>query len=291
MPGINRSPRARALAAALRDERKAKGLTVREIARRLQVNHSVLSRAESGARIPKENEVATILGAIGVAPDDRERIVEMARDVDRETWSEVSHRGAPTQLDTLMKYERDATSITDVNPLLISGLCQTMAYARAIMSADPSKVHPSEVEGRVMYRMGRQRAAEERPGPHVTVVIDEPVLLRRIGGRQVMADQLDHLVKLSEQPHMSIRVTSIEAGYHSALAGGWLLLEFNEAPPVVHLEHVDSGTFLHRAPSTREFLKARDSLLSVAMSTEESARLIATHADHHRRGDELYERT
>ncbi|AOS64454.1 helix-turn-helix domain-containing protein [Actinoalloteichus hymeniacidonis] len=290
MPSVNRSPRARALADSLRAARTENKLTVREIARRLRVNHSVISRAESGARVPKENEVATILGAIGAAPDVRDRIIEMARDVDREAWSALHHQGTSPHLSTLIKYERDAVAITDVNPLLVPGLCQTLGYARAIMSADPERVSPTEVDGLVMYRMARQRMLAESD-TQFTAIIDEPVLVRQIGGRAVMAEQCNHLVEMSHRSDVDIRVIPVSAGYHPALSGGWFLMEFAEATPVLHLEHVDSGTFLHRRSDTRSFLKARDSLLAVAMSTEESARLITRYADHHRRGDDLHEPT
>ncbi|MBB5905826.1 hypothetical protein BKA25_000142 [Actinoalloteichus hymeniacidonis] len=241
--------------------------------------------------MPKENETATILGALGTDPSTRERILEMARDVDRETWSEVSQQGSPTQLDTLARYERSAVALTDVSSVLIPGLCQTPGYARAIMSSAPDRFPASEVERRVLYRLGRQRVLDGPNAPTFTAIIDEPGLIRRIGGREVMAEQLDHLAWMATKPGIDIRVISIDSKYHHAMVGGWFVMEFAEADPVIQLEHFNASTFVHARLTTRSFIEARDNLLDVSMSPEESVQLIATHADHHRRGDELYDRT
>ncbi|ASO20782.1 transcriptional regulator with XRE-family HTH domain [Actinoalloteichus hoggarensis] len=290
MAGINRSPRARALADVLRASRKQTGLTVRGLADRIKAHHSLISRYETGARVPKENEVATILGALGLGAEERERILTMARDVDRETWSEIPSRGATAQLDTLMKYEQDAIAISEVNPMLIPGLCQTRRYARAIMSSAPSRIPPAEAEGRVIYRLGRQGILDGPQAPRLTVLIDEHALHRRIGGPEVMAEQLDHLSWVATKPNIEVRVISLDVGYHAALTSGWIVLEFEEAPPVVLLEHFNSGTFIHSRRDTRSFLDARESLLSAAMSAEDSLTLIRSNADHHRQGGELHGR-
>ncbi|WP_232237706.1 MULTISPECIES: DUF5753 domain-containing protein [Actinoalloteichus] len=213
----------------------------------------------------------------------------MARDVDRENWAAVGSSVAPTQLDTLVKYENEAQTITDVNPLLVPGLLQTRDYAYAIMRFGDT---PETVATKaVLHRLGRQSALSGPTAPKFTAILAESALIQRIGSRMIMADQLDHVVDRAKSSNISVRVLPIAAGYHAALMGGWFLLEFDDAPPVVHLEHVDSGTFAHTRRTTRSFLEAKDSLLSVAMSAEDSVRLIATHAAHHRQGDDLYDRT
>ncbi|ASO19520.1 transcriptional regulator with XRE-family HTH domain [Actinoalloteichus hoggarensis] len=291
MAGTHRSPRALALAAALREARAATGLTQRGLAERIGAPHSRITRYESGSRVPKENEVATILGALGTEPVLRTHILEIARDVDRETWSEVTQMGTPTQLDTLTQYERSATALTDISTVLIPGLLQTPGYARTIMSSAQDAIPAGDVERRVLYRLGRQRILDGPSAPQFTAVIDETALIRRVGGAAVMAEQLDHIAWMTTKPNVSVRIVGLDVSYHHAMVAGWFVIEFADAAPVVQLEHFNTGTFVHARATTRSFLDARDSVLSVAMSPEESTQLIATHAEHHRRGDELYDRT
>ena len=59
-------------------------------------------------------------------------------------------------------------------------------------------------------------------------VLHEGALHSVVGGPELMAEQLDHLVKVSEQVNTSLRVIPFEAGVHGGMAahGAFVLLEF-----------------------------------------------------------------
>ncbi|AOS61207.1 helix-turn-helix domain-containing protein [Actinoalloteichus hymeniacidonis] len=281
MASTNKSPLVYALGEELKRLRLAKGLTVRAVGRLVGADHTLVSRTESGVRKVSPEEIARWLGAIGADNEDYDRILEMARDATRATWSEVNSPGLPTLLDTLIKYEQQATAITEVNPMLVPGLLQTRDYAMAVMS--DGDLAADKILPRVMYRLGRQDVLHRKDGPHFTALIEESVLLRHIGGHCVMADQLDYLLEASSRKNVDVRVIPLSAGAHGGLAGAWVLLEFPVAPPIVHLEHVGSATFLHKRPHTQSFLNARSSLLDIALNGAESAEVITSYADQHRR--------
>lgn len=110
----------------------------------------------------------------------------------------------------------------------------------------------------------------DKKSPHRTVFIDEAALHRRIGE----ADRLRQLVTVAARPPVEVRVIPFEAGGHPGVKGAYVLLEFPDARPVVRLEHLDSGLFLHRAADVEPYLKATATLDAIALDPRQSARRI-----------------
>ncbi|AOS61043.1 helix-turn-helix domain-containing protein [Actinoalloteichus hymeniacidonis] len=265
---------------ALAEIRRRSGLSVREVARRMELHHSAIVRAEAGTKRLEDDEVATLLGHLGATAAERQSIMAMLRDTDRSAWSAMGH-SMPVQLSTLVRYEKDARRIIEVSSALVPGLLQTENYIRAIMSM--GDVPADEIDDRVTYRLGRQAVLRRTTPPALEAIIDEAVLLRHIGGHAVMAEQLRELESIAHDASVTVRVLPLEAGAHRGMIGGFTVLESLDTAPVVHLEHLDSGTFVHKRPDTKTFLDALDSLRLIALSPEASTELIATHADIHAR--------
>ncbi|MGH3858394.1 helix-turn-helix domain-containing protein [Actinokineospora sp.] len=283
--GGTSTPRARALGDAIRDVRTAAGIGVRELARRVDISHTTISRYESGQRSPSPEDVAVILGALGVNGEPREELLALAREPDRQHWLGVGMTEQQRQLATLLGYEQTATRIVDVSPLLIPGLLQTADYARAIMR--DGEVPIEEIETRVAVRLGRQNVLTRRTPAHLVAVIGEAVLGQLIGGRSVMCDQLRHLQAMVDRPNVDLRVIPIAAGWSPASEGPFILVELASGSPVVHLETRISGLFLHDRRDVGAYEVAVDRVLRVAMSADETADLIAREAD--RREKEVHE--
>ncbi|WP_232237560.1 MULTISPECIES: DUF5753 domain-containing protein [Actinoalloteichus] len=207
-------------------------------------------------------------------------MLALVRDVGRSAWSAVGH-AVPAQLSTLVRYEREAVAITEVNAVLIPGLLQTENYVRAVMST--GDIPDDGIEDRVIYRMGRQSVLRRRAGA-MTAIIDEGALTRQIGGHAVMAEQMTALLDWSNTGHVEVLIIPTSIGAHRGMAGGFMILDMPDGV-VVHLEHLDSGVFLHEPADTRSFVEAASSLQDVAMSPVDSARLIATYADSHARNE------
>jgi len=277
MGGTNQgTPRSRTLGARLLAARTAAGLTVRQLAERLEINHSTLVRYEGGTRSPKPEVVATIAGALGLNGAEREELLELARGADDRTWLAVSMPEQQRQLAALLAFERTATRITDVSMLLLPGLLQTSDYARAIMIA--AEVPDTQIDTRVAVRVGRRDALTRKNPAHLTAVIWEPVLREMIGGPQVMADCLRYLETVADWPNVDLRVIPGDAGWHHALEGSFVLDHFEDEPAVVHLETRASGLFLHEKEDVAVYEEAAEKVLRVAMSAADSKALIAREA-------------
>jgi transcriptional regulator with XRE-family HTH domain len=269
------TPRTRALAAALRGAREAAvpPMGVRELARRIGVTHPTVSNWETGKRVPRPEDVARVLTAIGVIGDECERIIQLAHGANEPNWLATGIPGVSEQLAGMMECERTATTITDWSPLVIPGLLQTGDYARAVIGS--SNRPAGEVEGRVLLRMGRRDVLTRRDPVVLTALIGEAAIRQRVGGVQVMADQLRHVVKaVSEMENVTVRVVPLGGDWHPGLMGPFILFDFAKAPSIVHLEHHRSSVFLYDDEDVLAYKDAAATLRRVAMSPADSAGLI-----------------
>ncbi|MBB5159984.1 helix-turn-helix domain-containing protein [Saccharopolyspora phatthalungensis] len=269
------APLAYVLGAELRDAREKTGRSLRQLATNLDVSHSVLVRWERGERVPSTESVATVCAVLRLSTAARERLMRLARDAVSEPPNTVSvgPGGEADQLAALLKFERIATSITDVSPIVVPGLLQTSDYARAIMSAG---IPCDETDKRVMMRLGRRDLITRRRSPvRFAAFLLEAALHQSIGGPVVMTDQLHFLLEMTDRDNVEIRVIPQSAGWTPAHAGPFVLLEFLKAAPVVHLEHHRSSAFLRDEGDVRAFVSAREDIDRVAMSPDESRELIA----------------
>ncbi|MBB5155607.1 transcriptional regulator with XRE-family HTH domain [Saccharopolyspora phatthalungensis] len=272
MAAIAGTPRARALSAALREARMASGVGQRELARQLSLSNTQLSHWENGHRVPNVEQVAMILAAIRVSADERERILDLARNVDEPNWLTVGMNGIPQQLAGAVECERSASAITEWTPMVVPGLLQTPDYSRAIMQA--SGLDHKDIDLRVMVRIGRSEVITRNDPVHFNGLISEAVLHEPIGSPNVMVNQLLHLVKMSSRPNVSIRVVPLRVGWHPGWSGPFVLYDFPDAPPVVHFEHYSSGAFVPTEHDVSEYRKAVDKFHEIAINPAASAELI-----------------
>jgi hypothetical protein len=111
---------------------------------------------------------------------------------------------------------------------VIPGLLQTEDYARQISVGYQSVIPtpPSVIERLIRVRMLRQERLASEPPLQLSAVIDEGVLLRNIGGPQIMRPQLERLVAASRLPNVDIRIlplsrdTPIASGSFSIFSFG-----------------------------------------------------------------------
>jgi hypothetical protein len=163
--------------------------------------------------------------------------------------------------------------ITDVSPLLIPGLVQTSDYARAIMTE--SSIPTDEIGTRVAVRMGRRDVLTRREPVRFVALIGEAALRQLVGSREIMAQQLSHLLDVAAWPNVEIRVTPFDSGWHPGLVGAALLIESETESSVVHLEEHSSGLFLHTRPDVTTYRRDADRVCAKALNAEDSSAVIA----------------
>lgn len=268
------SPRARALAAALRKAREDKKISARALADRLSIDQGHLSRIESAKRVASVDTTMLILGALGTPPDERERIIELARRAGDPNWLTVGRPGIPNQLAGAVESEREAKAITEWSPSIIPGLAQISEYVRAI--AEGGGLPKPDVEWRVMLRAGRREILTNTRNPvQYNALVDEIALRRPIATPDVMTEQLRHLIGLGGRPNVNLRIVPDRVPWHPGTAGPFVLYEFPDAPPFVHFENYSSSAFVADSDDIEAYRRAVDMIAEHALSAEESMDLIA----------------
>jgi hypothetical protein len=110
----------------------------------------------------------------------------------------------------LIKAEQTATKIQSFDIAGLHGLLQTEDYSRAITRSRLLPMSKVEFESLADLRLKRQWHVFEKAQPPVMqVVLDESVLHRRVGGAEVLREQLLHLARLAKVPHINIRILSL----------------------------------------------------------------------------------
>lgn len=166
--------------------------------------------------------------------------------------------------------ESRATQIGVCQPLVVPGILQTPAYARAATAAITGR-EPEDpaVLARVEVRVGRQYDLLDRMSgadpPQLTVVLDEAVLRRPVGGAEVMRAQLDALLLLGALDALTLVIRQTEDGAHAGLGGYFELLRFaGETEDVVFLEATATDCLLTGPEATRPYSDSLGRLLPSA---------------------------
>lgn len=281
MPKPRPKPQARGLAAGLRALRKEAKLPMQWVADQLGWSQPMISRIEAGKRVVTPEEVSALLATYRVTGEERDRLIDLAHGTDRNGWLETSAAGIPTQATMLAQYETEATRLISVDLMVVPGLLQTRAYTSALMRA--GGVAPAEIEPRVDLRQRRQSILDAAKPPHLLAILDEAALRRPEGGRRVMAEQLDHLLTMTQRPHIELRVIPFDHGGHAAVTGGYALLTFATANPLVHVETRGANIFLDEPEDVAIYLDTTANLQAVALEAEPSVRFITAVAAEYQR--------
>ncbi|MDR3082571.1 MAG: helix-turn-helix transcriptional regulator [Streptomyces sp.] len=272
---VNPTVRRRRLGQELRRLRELKGMTAEEVAERLLVSQSKISRLENGRRSISQRDVRDLCGVYEVE-DQRvvDSLMEMARDSRQQGWW---HAFGDIPYSVYIGLETDAESLRVYEPQIVTGLLQTRAYAEALIQGALPETSPADIDKRVEVRIRRQQriAAENNP-LRLWVVLDEAALRRVVGNREVMREQLDHLADMSRLPHVTVQVLPFDVGAHPGLNGQYAILEFADAADssVVYLEGVTSDLYLEKAHDVQKYAVMYEHLRAQALNVEDSRQRI-----------------
>ncbi|MFI6443438.1 helix-turn-helix domain-containing protein [Kitasatospora sp. NPDC050543] len=277
---INPTVRRRRLGAELRRLRETLGMTAEEVAGRLMVSQSKISRLENGRRSISQRDVRDLCDVYNV-DDERVRagLMEMAKESRQRGWW---HEFSDIPYSVYIGLEAEASSIRAYESSFVPGLLQTQEYAEAVVLGTQPDTDATAVRRRVEVRLKRQsRINGENQLGSLWAVIDEAVLRREVGSKVVMRGQLRQLLELSERPNINLQVIPFSHGAHPGMTGTFSLLEFPESADstVVYFEGVTSDLYLEKDADVRRYTGLYDHLRAAALSVAESRSLIAKIAE------------
>ncbi|MEV0368412.1 helix-turn-helix transcriptional regulator [Streptomyces sp. NPDC050636] len=279
---VNPTVRRRRLGQELRRLRELKGMTAEEVAERLLVSQSKISRLENGRRSISQRDVRDLCGVYEV--DDHrivDSLMQMAKDSRQQGWW---HAFGDIPYSVYIGLETEAASLRVYESLLVPGLLQTPGYAEAVIPGTVPELAPEPLEKRIQVRMRRQERVNDSKRPlRLWVVLDEAALRRVVGSHLIMREQLDHLVEMSHLPHVTVQVLPYDTGAHAGMSGTFSILEFDDASDssVVYIEGVTSDLYLEKTNDVHKYTIMYEHLRAQALNADQSREFIASASKRH----------
>ncbi|MBA2806952.1 MULTISPECIES: helix-turn-helix domain-containing protein [Streptomyces] len=272
---VNPTVRRRRLGQELRRLRELKGMTAEEVAERLLVSQSKISRLENGRRSISQRDVRDLCGVYEVE-DHRvvDSLMQMAKDSRQQGWW---HAFGDIPYSVYIGLETDAASLRVYEPQVVPGLLQTPAYAEALIQGALPETPTTDVEKRVQVRLRRQERISADEPLRLWAVVDEAALRRVVGSRLIMREQLERLVEQAQRPHVTVQILPFDMGAHPGLNGQYAILEFPDAADssVVYIEGVTSDLYLEKAHDVQKYSVMYEHLRAQALNAEQSRQFIA----------------
>ena len=280
--GTNPTLRRRELGFLLRQLRTERGLSIDEVTERAMFSATKLSRLETGRVGASPRDIRDLCIVYGITDAaERERLMALAREGKQRAWWQ--------QFDlpyaTYIGLEAEATSISDYNTDVVTGLLQVEGYARAIFEAGEPPFDPTTIERRVEARIRRQALLTQDDSPLFHCILDEGALRRPVGGRAVMRAQLARIIEVARLPKVTFQLIPLAVGAHPALDSTFVILEFDKpiVNDVVYVEGVVGNIYLESPAELERYKQMFSRLQSIALDPKGSIamamRIAATYND------------
>lgn len=269
----------RRLGLILRKMREHSGLTLEQVAERMECSQSKISRIETGHNSVNTRDVRDLLEIYGVSGQDANDLIAMARAARQRGWW---HPYNSVLVSAYVGLETDARQIRTYEHQVMPGLLQTREYAEAMFRAARPDLRDEEVSTRVRVRMERQSLINRQENQvSFVAVLDEAVLSRPVGGDTVMRAQLRRLHNATSMGNVTIQVLPFEVGAHAAVDGTFAILDFSEPndASMVYAENATGGLFLDKVEELRIYTTIFEQVQKAALCPAESAELIAQLAE------------
>ncbi|UZJ33829.1 helix-turn-helix domain-containing protein [Streptomyces endophytica] len=238
------------------------GLERTEFAAMVGYSVSTIAAYEQGRRIPQPrliDQADEVLDAGGV-------LLEMKEEVARAQY--------PAFFRDAARLETEAVELHVYANQAAPGLLQTEEYARTVFRMWRPLAEEEIIEQRLTARLARQEIFARRPRPHLSFVIEEAVLHRRIGGRQIWRGQLEQILLTGQARNVDIQVMPLSRGEHAGLAGPFTLMEVKDGRRIAYTE-VQSDSRLHTERNkVRELEATYGCLRAQALTPQESLALV-----------------
>ncbi len=266
------------LALRLRQRREQLGIEVRAITEELKFTRNYWSAVENDRKILTPEKLATLLTIFEFDEDEKQELMELREAAKERGWWTRYSALFSEQVFRYYGLEHGAQAIRTYDSLLIPGLLQSEAYARALMSADVT-VRPVEVDERVQFRMRRQERLGGDEPLHLTAVLSQAALLQQIGGPDVLHDQLMYLVKLIEEhpATIDVRIVPFTATGCGLFGSSTLhLMDFASPrlPSLAWRETVTAMGIVEDANALRDMSRTYSEALGDSLSADDSLGLI-----------------
>lgn len=217
----NESPALVAFGRQMRRLREAKDVLQETIANLTKVSPAQVSRIENGKKRATRSFVTTVDDYL----DAGGSLLSL--------WEDLNRDGHPVPIwFDWPQTESDAAELVTWQHMIVPGLLQTPAYARAFLNSDEA----------VEARMARQAilTREDAPRTALVALLSEYVLDYLVTSPEVMRDQIEHLITLSELPNVTIQIVR-NNGRPAGTGGAFVVATMEDRSEVAYMETTVRG--------------------------------------------------
>ncbi|WP_431909828.1 DUF5753 domain-containing protein [Amycolatopsis thermoflava] len=234
---------------------------MRAIAKSLGVAHTTLSRWLDGSLVPSEDQTSAFADALGLADRAREDLLQVTRWVSAHRGA-VGLFGVSDQVTEVLEVESEATVVAEWSPLRVPDLLQTARYARRTEPRNPAQD--------VALKLGRQSLMFQNRAKQYKVFLGTSALASRVGGDDVMTEQIERLLSAANQENVELRVVPDRLDWHDGQHGAFVLYDREGGHGVVYLKHLDTATYLTYPEVVARYRTLLAELGSLALTPEQS---------------------
>ncbi|MCP2168152.1 helix-turn-helix domain-containing protein [Goodfellowiella coeruleoviolacea] len=273
--------RKRKLGKFLVELRERAGLKPEAVAGLLRKSTSTISRMENGHTLCDYAVLTAMLGFYQATAEQRKQAEDLWEEAKQETAPVQHSSSMPPKYRAFLKAWDDASSARTLQQSLFPGPLQTPAYRAAMYRALARFINSGTDADRDSVAIERRQQRLHGPNPmEFLILLDEAVIRRPIGGPLVMAEQLRHVVRLTQLPNVSVRLIPFAAGEYGAMTGGLTVLAFPapDESDVVYLEYPSGGDWIEKADDVAKFAGTFDDALSLALSESDSIEVMTEQA-------------
>lgn len=205
--------------------------------------------------------------------DDQQYIdalIKIAEDRTKGWWHEYRET-LPADFLDLAELEHHARGMRTYQIAHIPGLLQTEDHINAIFAETDPPLVGADLQRRIRHRLQRQSVLNREWPPIYEAVIHEAALRMQFGGRKVARAQLEHLLRMSERDHVTIRVIPFDAG---GFAGSGQSIFYAQGDvhqlDTVQLDATHGIALLDSPTQLRNYRNLLDRMRAKALTVEES---------------------
>lgn len=272
----------RELGRRLRRLREEAGVTIAMASKHLEWSTPKIWRIEKGEVGMRSLDVRQMCELYGADAETTVGLEALAKQTRVKDWWRAYGDAIPHWLNLFFGLEQAADTFRWYESHLVPGIVQTERYTREVLNADRT-LEPDEIENRIRARLDRQALITRRlDPPQYEFLLDEDFLHRPVVSPEVMVEQLDHLVALTELPNVTLRVVPYAAGLHPGVASGpFVILGFPKTtrqgfsePETVYVEDFTGALYLDKASDVDRYAAAFEDLKERSLDEKTTRDLI-----------------
>ncbi|MEV1292925.1 helix-turn-helix transcriptional regulator [Pseudonocardia sp. NPDC049635] len=268
----------RRLGHVLKRLRSDRNLQLAEVAKRLEISPSKLSRIETGAVEPKYRDVRDLLEIYDAPTEERDRVLDWATEAKSPGWWERHDVPSDEKLNMLLSLEKESRS-KRTYAIAVAGLLQTEAYARSMLGPTQLDVPADIVDRLVEIRIRRAHVIElgrtDAPPLETHIVLDE-VALHRVTGPEIAREQVRLLLERMSQPNVTLQILPFSAGWTRASSTFSIFDPRDPATdwPVVNVESTENDDYYDSEPMVASYESVWRDLLTKALDEASTRRVL-----------------